>query len=323
MAAFDALLTPRARVLAITRGLERDRHRGAGARVRRQGAAGRPRHVVDGAQAVAHYPVDVRALGCDFYAFSGHKMYGPTGIGVLYGRFDALDALPPWQGGGDMIETVTFDRPRPTPACRAPEAGTPTSAARSASARRSLARSARPRRAAHERDLLRRSRSALRGCRGCALGAGAPKVGAVSFVVDGVHPHDVGTMLDQFGVAVRTGHHCAQPVMDRFGVPATAARLARPLQHRADIDALVGGARTSRQVSADERARRPVPGAACSTTSAGRATSARWQARPAARGRQPAVRRQWTVYVQLGARRRGARSPSRARAARSASPRRR
>ena len=250
LAAFEAMLSPRARVLAIT---EVSNALGTAvpvrdflARARRAGLV----TVVDGAQAVAHYPVDVRALGCDFYAFSGHKMYGPTGIGVLYGRFDALDALPPWQGGGDMIESVTRHGATSAALPSRLEAGTPNigGAVGLGAAVRWLEALDREGAARREADLLRRLEEALARLPWIRIvGAGAPKVGAVSFVVEGVHAHDVGTVLDQFGVAVRVGHHCAMPVMQRFGVPATV-RASLSLHNTArDIDALLGALHVARE----------------------------------------------------------------------------
>jgi cysteine desulfurase / selenocysteine lyase len=250
MAAFDALLSPRARVLAIT---EVSNALGTAVPVRDFVAKAKQAglvSVVDGAQAVAHYPVDVRALGCDFYAFSGHKMYGPTGIGVLYGRFDALDALPPWQGGGDMIETVTLQASTYAGLPSRLEAGTPNigGAVGLGAAVRWLESLDRARASHIEAALLRRLEDALARLPWIRIvGAGAPKVGAISFVVDGVHAHDVGTVLDQFGIAVRVGHHCAMPVMQRFGVPATV-RASLSLHNTArDIDALLAALHVARE----------------------------------------------------------------------------
>jgi len=181
--------------------------------------------LVDGAQAAPHQAIDVRDLGCDFYAFSGHKMYGPTGIGVLYGKRELLEAMPPWQGGGEMIEQVTFE----CSTFRAPparfEAGTPDvagaiglKAAVDFLQSLDLARIA-----AYENELLHeaaQSLSAIPGLR--IIGQAEHKAAVISFVMDGVHPHDLGTILDASGVAIRAGHHCAQPVMQHFNVPATA-----------------------------------------------------------------------------------------------------
>jgi cysteine desulfurase/selenocysteine lyase len=249
-AAFEALLSPRAKVLAIT---EVSNALGTAVPVRDFVARARQAGlvtVVDGAQTVAHRAVDVRGLGCDFYAFSGHKMYGPTGIGVLYGRFDALDALPPWQGGGDMIETVTLDSATYAPLPSRLEAGTPhiAGAVGLGAAVRWLESLDRARLGQAEAELLRGLEAALVALPWIrVIGAGAPKVGALSFVVDGVHAHDVGTVLDQFGIAVRVGHHCAMPVMQRFGVPATV-RASFSLHNTArDVDALLAALQVARE----------------------------------------------------------------------------
>lgn len=242
MNAFEQLLSPRAKVLSLT---QVSNALGTAVpvaqfitRAKRAGLV----TVVDGAQAVAHGPVDVRALDCDFYAFSGHKMYGPTGIGVLYGRFEALDALPPWQGGGDMIETVTLESATYAALPARLEAGTPniSGAVGLAAAVRFLESLGRERIAQAEGELLRELEASLARLPWLRIiGQGAPKAGAVSFVVDGVHAHDVGTVLDQFGVAVRVGHHCAMPVMKRFGVPATARASLSVHNDSRDIEALL------------------------------------------------------------------------------------
>jgi cysteine desulfurase / selenocysteine lyase len=240
--AFERLLTPRAKVLSITQVSN-----ALGTAVPVQGFVAKAKRaglvtVVDGAQAVAHGPVDVRALGCDFYAFSGHKMYGPTGIGVLYGRFDALDALPLWQGGGDMIETVTLQTSTYAALPSRLEAGTPniSGAVGLAAAVRFLESVDRERIGQHEAELLRYLESSLAAQPWIRIiGQGAPKVGAVSFLVEGVHAHDVGTVVDQFGVAVRVGHHCAMPVMQRFGVPATVRASLSLHNDERDVDALL------------------------------------------------------------------------------------
>jgi cysteine desulfurase/selenocysteine lyase len=248
--AFENILSPRAKVLSLTQVSN-----ALGTVVPVQDFVAKARHaglvtVVDGAQAVAHGPVDVRALGCDFYAFSGHKMYGPTGIGVLYGRFDALDALPLWLGGGDMIETVTLQTATYAALPSRLEAGTPHigGAVGLAAAVRFLESQGRDRIGQREAELMRYLEASLRRQPWIrVIGEGAPKVGAVSFVVDGVHAHDVGTVLDQFGIAVRVGHHCAMPVMQRFGVPATVRASLSLHNSAADIDALLAALQATRE----------------------------------------------------------------------------
>ena len=200
--------------------------------------------VVDGAQAVPHLDVNVAALGCDFYAFSGHKVFGPTGIGALYGKASRLEAMPPWQGGGDMILSVTFER---TLYNRIPykfEAGTPAAAGAVGlgAALEWLGELDRAGLRAHEEDLLAYGTERLSSVPGLRLVGTAPdKVAVFSFVLDGVHPHDVGTILDREGVAIRAGHHCAQPLMQRFGVPATVRASLALYNTREEIDALVEG----------------------------------------------------------------------------------
>ena len=207
--------------------------------------------LVDGAQAAPHLPIDVQALGCDFYTVSGHKMFGPTGIGLLYGRADRLEALPPYQGGGDMIRSVTFAKTTFAPIPAKFEAGTPhiAGAIGLGAAIDYLAGLDRDAVAAHEQDLLGYATeqfSAVPGVR--LIGTAAHKASVVSFVVEGVHAHDVGTIVDQQGVAIRTGHHCTQPVMEFFGVPATARASFAFYNTRADVDALVAALGTVEQV---------------------------------------------------------------------------
>jgi cysteine desulfurase/selenocysteine lyase len=197
--------------------------------------------LVDGAQAVAHMPVDVQALGCDFYAFSGHKVFGPTGIGALYGKTSLLEQMPPYQGGGDMISSVTFERTRYNVLPYKFEAGTPdiAGAVGLAAALDYLESVGLARIHDHERDLLAYGTAALQGVDGLRItGTARDKAGILAFVLDGVHPHDIGTILDREGVAIRAGHHCCQPLMDRLGVPATARASLALYNTRADIDAL-------------------------------------------------------------------------------------
>ncbi len=198
--------------------------------------------LLDGAQAVPHIPVNVRELGCDFYAFSGHKTFGPTGTGVLYGRAALLEEMPPYQGGGDMIRSVTFEETTYAPIPAKFEAGTPNIAGviGLGAAVDYLSALDWGLIAAHEADLLTYATDAVGSVPGVRLiGTAAHKAAVVAFVVDGVHAHDVGTILDQDGVAVRTGHHCTQPVMDFFGVPATARASFAFYNGRDDVDALV------------------------------------------------------------------------------------
>ena len=240
--AFDALLNPRTRLLAITHisnalgtinpvaALTASAH-AVGALV-----------LVDGAQAVAHQKVDVQALDCDFYAFSGHKLYGPTGIGVLWGRAELLAAMPPWQGGGDMIRTVSFERTTYADAPQRFEAGTPNIAGTIglAAAIDYVSAIGIERIAAHEHALLAHATAALGDIPGIRLiGTAAHKAGILSFMVEHIHPHDLGTILDAEGVAIRAGHHCAMPLMTRFGIPGTARASLAMYNDETDIAALV------------------------------------------------------------------------------------
>ena len=200
--------------------------------------------LVDGAQAVAHAGVDVQELDCDFYAFSGHKVFGPTGIGVLYGREELLDGMPPYQAGGDMIRSVTFEKTTYNELPYKFEAGTPhiAGAIGLGAALEYVSRVGIRRTAAHERELLAYGTELLSAIPGLRiLGTAREKVGVLSFVVDGVHPHDVGTVLDRDGIAVRTGHHCAQPVMNRFAVPATTRASLALYNSKAELDGLAKG----------------------------------------------------------------------------------
>ncbi|MAE69860.1 MAG: cysteine desulfurase CsdA [Gemmatimonadetes bacterium] len=209
--------------------------------------------LVDGAQAVPHVPVDVRALGCDFYAFSAHKMYGPTGIGALYGREEHLNAMPPYQGGGDMIRQVTFEKTVFNAIPHKFEAGTPNIAGTigMGAAIDYIAAIGRDEVSAHEARLVAHASERLSSIGGVRLiGTAREKVGVVSFVVEGAHPHDVGTILDHRGVAIRAGHHCAQPVMDRLGIPATARASFGIYNDDDDVDALVRAVLEVREVFA-------------------------------------------------------------------------
>jgi cysteine desulfurase / selenocysteine lyase len=207
--------------------------------------------LVDGAQAVAHMAVDVQALGCDFYAFSGHKMFGPTGIGVLYGTSVLLDSMPPYQSGGDMIRSVSFEETTYNLPPYRFEAGTPdiAGAIGLAAAIGYLTGIGFERIASSERELLEYATGALARLPGVhVIGTAAEKAGVLSFVLDGVHPHDVGTILDREGVAIRAGHHCCQPLMDRLGVPATARASLALYNNHDDIDALSAALQTVREL---------------------------------------------------------------------------
>jgi cysteine desulfurase/selenocysteine lyase len=210
-------------------------------------ALARPRGipvVVDGAQALPHASVDVQALGCDFYAFSGHKVYGPTGIGALWGKAEWLERIPPWQGGGDMILSVAWDRIVYNKPPFKFEAGTPNmeGAVGLGAALDWVEGVGRASIAAHEAELLAYGTERLSAVKGLRLVGTAPrKAGVLSFVLDDVHPHDIGTILDREGIAIRTGHHCAQPVMSRLGVPATARASLGVYNGRDDLDALAAG----------------------------------------------------------------------------------
>jgi cysteine desulfurase/selenocysteine lyase len=209
------------------------------------------RVLVDGAQAAYHMPVDVQALDCDFYVFSGHKLYGPTGIGVLYGKASLLEEMPPFMGGGDMILSVTFEETIYNGLPFKFEAGTPdiSGAIGLGAAIDYLTGLGMERVGAWERELLKYGTEALQSAPGVRLvGTARNKASILSFVLEGVHPHDVGTILDQEGIAVRTGHHCAQPVMARFGLAATVRASLACYNTREEIDALVSGLKHAREM---------------------------------------------------------------------------
>jgi cysteine desulfurase/selenocysteine lyase len=200
--------------------------------------------LVDGAQSVPHMPIDVQELQCDFFAFSGHKMYGPTGIGVLYGRAEWLEEMPPYQGGGDMIRSVTFKKTTFSSLPYKFEAGTPNIAGAIglAAAVDYLSHLGMENIAAHEKSLLEYATTRLLELEGLSIiGTAKHKAGVISFLFGDVHPHDIGTILDQEGIAVRTGHHCAQPVMDFFSIPATARASFGLYNSPEDIDRLAAG----------------------------------------------------------------------------------
>jgi cysteine desulfurase/selenocysteine lyase len=246
MTAFERLLSPRTRIVSVA---HVSNALGTVNPVRRMielAHASGAVVVVDGAQAAPHLTVDVRAIGCDFYAFSGHKVYGPSGVGALYGRAALLEAMPPWQGGGDMIASVTFEKSTWNELPYKLEAGTPNIAGGIAlgAAIDWIDKVGLDAIAAHEDDLLRYGTSLLEAIPGLRIvGTAREKAGVLSFVLDGVHPHDVGTILDYEGIAVRTGHHCAQPVMDRYGIPATTRASLACFNTRAELDLLARGLR--------------------------------------------------------------------------------
>jgi len=242
MSAFEDLLGPKTKLVAVSQmsnvlgtilPIEDLIHRAhaVGAKV-----------LIDGCQAITHFPVDVQALGCDFYVFSGHKLYGPSGIGVLYGREELLNAMPPFMGGGDMISSVTFEKSTWAKLPHKFEAGTPAIAqaiglGAAIEYVNGLGLAAI---AAHEQDLLNYATQQLLSVRGLRIIGTAPnKASVISFMLDYAHPHDIATIIDRAGVAVRAGHHCAQPLMQRMDVPATTRASLGLYSNRADIDALV------------------------------------------------------------------------------------
>jgi len=209
--------------------------------------------LVDGAQAVPHASVDVQALDCDFYAFSGHKLYGPTGVGVLYGKAALLEAMPPYQGGGDMIRTVSFTKTTYNSLPYKFEAGTPDIAGviGLGAAVDYVTNIGLDRIAAYENELLGYATEQIRKISGiCIVGTAKNRAGLVSFVLEGVHPHDLGTILDRNGIAARAGHHCAMPVMELFGIPGTTRASFAFYNTREEIDALVAAIMKAREVFA-------------------------------------------------------------------------
>ena len=242
----EALLTPRTKLLSVTHMSNALGTVNPIATIVRMAHARGVPVLVDGSQAAYHMPVDVQALDCDFYVATGHKLYGPTGIGVLYGRESLLAEMPPFLGGGDMIRSVTFEKSTWNELPYKFEAGTPdiAGAIGLGAALDYISAVGLDRITAHEHDLLEYGTVALLEVPGLRLIGTAPhKASILSFVIEGVHPHDIGTIVDQDGVAIRTGHHCAQPVMDRFCVPATARASLAMYNTRCEIDALVGALR--------------------------------------------------------------------------------
>jgi cysteine desulfurase/selenocysteine lyase len=250
-AAFEKLIGPRTRILALA---HVSNALGTMVPVEKFIAVAR-RHgvpvLLDGAQAIAHAAVDVQTLDCDFYCFSSHKMLGPTGMGVLYGRLPLLEAMPPWQGGGDMILSVTFEKTTFNQLPWKFEAGTPhiSGAVGLAAAIRYLQDVGMDRIAAYEHELLVYATQRLQEIPGLRIVGTAPeKAAVVSFVIQGIHPHDIGTILDTEGVAIRTGHHCAMPVMNFFRIPATARASMAFYNTFEEIDRLVAGLEHTRKM---------------------------------------------------------------------------
>jgi cysteine desulfurase/selenocysteine lyase len=239
---FEKLLSPRTRLVAVTHTSNALGTITPADEIVRLAHAQGALVLLDGAQSVVHGPVDVRALDVDFFTFSGHKLYGPSGIGVLYGKADILSAMPPYQGGGDMIRRVTFDKTEFADIPGRFEAGTPhiAGAYGLAAAIDYVTAIGMEAIAAHERDLLEYATGRLQEINSLRLiGTADQKAGIVSFELDGVHAHDIGTILDREGIAVRVGHHCAQPVMDHFGIAGTVRASFGLYNDKADIDALV------------------------------------------------------------------------------------
>jgi len=250
---YAALLSPKTKIVAAT---HVSNALGSINPIRRMIELAHDRNIpvlIDGAQAVPHMKIDVQALDCDFYAFSGHKIYGPTGIGILYGKSAFLEAMPPYQGGGDMISSVTFEKTIYNKLPYKFEAGTPdiSGAIGLGSAIRYLDALGIEAVGEYEHGLLEYATQAIGAIPGVRLvGTAKEKAGVLSFVMENAHPHDIGTILDQEGIAIRTGHHCSQPVMQRFGIPATARASFALYNTREDVDALVRGMEKVREVFA-------------------------------------------------------------------------
>jgi cysteine desulfurase/selenocysteine lyase len=249
--AYEKLLTPRTKFVAVT---HVSNALGSITPVRQIIDLAHRRDIpvlIDGAQAVPHFTVDVQELDCEFYGFSGHKLYGPTGIGVLYGKARLLEAMPPYQGGGDMIRSVTFEKTIYAPIPSKFEAGTPHIAGGIGlgAAIDYLEGIGLEAINAYEQELLAYAMEAVGAIPGVRIfGTAKEKAGVISFSLEGVHPHDIATILDQQGIAIRTGHHCAQPVMERFGVPAMARASLAFYNTRAEVDALVAGIHKVKEV---------------------------------------------------------------------------
>jgi len=249
--AFERLLGPRTRIVALGHVSNALGTINPVAALTAKAHAAGALVLLDGAQAAPHLAIDVRTIGCDFYALSSHKMYGPTGIGVLYGRRALLEAMPPWQGGGEMIRAVSFSGTTYAPPPARFEAGTPhiAGALGLGAAITYVQGVGLDRIARTEHDLLVHATervSAIPGLR--IVGTAREKAAVLAFVLEGIHPHDVGTVLDHHGVAVRTGHHCAMPLMERYGLPATTRASFAFYNTRAEVDQLVGALHAAREV---------------------------------------------------------------------------
>ena len=253
MDAFEDLLSERTRMVAVTHASNVLGTINPVAEIARLAHDRGAVLLVDGAQGAPHLPVDVRALDCDFYLFSGHKLCGPTGVGVLYGRRDLLEAMPPWEGGGSMIESVSFEKTTFADPPARFEAGTPNIAgAIGLEAAIDYVNDVGPERIdQYEQSLLAYATEKLTEIEGLRIfGTSDDKVAVISFELDGAHPHDTGTILDLEGVAIRTGHHCAQPLMSRFGVPAMARASLAFYNTREEVDVLAGALASVRSVLA-------------------------------------------------------------------------
>ena len=253
MASFDRLLSPRTRVAAFAHVSNVLGTINPVAEMTRRAHAAGALVLVDGAQSAPHLPVNVRELGCDFFAFSGHKTLGPTGVGVLYGRESLLERMPPYQGGGDMIATVSIQHSTWAPLPAKFEAGTPMIAEVMGlgAALDYIGAIGLDPIGAWERELLDYATERVSEIEGVRLiGTARDKASVLGFLLEGAHPHDIGTILDDFGVAIRAGHHCAQPVMERFGVPATARASFAFYNTKAEIDTLADGLLTVKKMFA-------------------------------------------------------------------------
>jgi cysteine desulfurase/selenocysteine lyase len=248
---FDALLTERTKLVGVVHVSNALGTVNPVAEIVAKAKTVGARVLVDGAQSIPHLPVNVAELGCDFFAFSGHKVYGPTGIGVLWGREELLEEMPPWQGGGDMILSVSFEGSVWAKLPAKFEAGTPNVAGAIGlgAALEYLDGLGLENVAAHEHALLLKGREMLgRVDRLRPIGTAESAAGAMSFVLEGIHPHDVGTILDREGVAIRTGHHCAEPVMQHFGIPASARASLGIYNDVDDLEQLVAGIETVKEL---------------------------------------------------------------------------